>query len=77
MNLMAENKENTHYVLSDYEEAYTDGYHDALVDLLDRLGIEHSECLCYKDKSDDNDSIYTEDESAAITEIIIQTIRKI
>lgn len=43
MDLIDDNKENTHYILNAYDEAYTDGYHDALVDLMNKLGIEHNE----------------------------------
>ncbi len=43
MDLISDNKENMHYVLNEYDQAYTDGYHDALVDLMNKLGIEHNE----------------------------------
>lgn len=43
MDLIADNKDNMHYALNEYDHAYTDGYHDALVDLMNKLGIEHNE----------------------------------
>lgn len=43
MDLIEDNKENGHYILNDYDDGYVDGYHDALVDLMDRLHIEHNE----------------------------------
>ena len=43
MDLIADNKENMHYALNEYDRAYTDGYHDALVDLMNKLCIEHNE----------------------------------
>ena len=42
-NFMYDNKENYHYILNEYDNGYADGYHDALVDLMDALGIEHNE----------------------------------
>jgi len=41
--LIADNKENCHYILNKYDNGYVDGYHDALVDLMNQLGIEHDE----------------------------------
>lgn len=43
IDLISDNKENGHYVLNDYDNGYVDGYHDALVDLMNKLHIEHNE----------------------------------
>ena len=42
-NLMYDNEENLHHILNEYDRGYVDGYHDALVDLMNQLGIEHDE----------------------------------
>ena len=44
LDLIADNKENFKIEnRSEYCEGYADGYNDGLVDLLNRLGIEHNE----------------------------------
>ena len=45
MDLIDDNKENLYYTLSKYDEGYVDGYHDALVDLMNKLGIKHNEMI--------------------------------
>ena len=39
--LIADNEENT--INDSYDNGYYEGYHDALVDLMNKLGIEHNE----------------------------------
>jgi len=41
--LIENNKENHRFCLNPYDEGYCDGYHDALVDLMNQLGISHNE----------------------------------
>ena len=44
LNMIAENDENPEYdLMSEYWEGYMDGYHNALVCLMDKLGIQHNE----------------------------------
>ena len=47
LGLIATNKstrlENSWYGLDEYYTGYADGYHNALVDLLNQLGMEHDE----------------------------------
>lgn len=48
--MIADNKENIEdplYENDGYAIAYVDGYNDSLVDLLNKLGIEHNEELRY------------------------------
>lgn len=45
--LLYDGKDAACYALSLYETAYLDGYHDALVDLMNKLGIEHNEEIIY------------------------------
>ena len=40
-NLIEGNKENFAMSENRYDSGYAEGYHDALVDLLNQLGIEH------------------------------------
>ena len=39
--LIENNKENFNFSQDEYETGYIEGYHDALVDLLNQLHIEH------------------------------------
>ena len=39
--LIADNEENI--INNPYDDGYYEGYHDALVDLMNKLGIEHDE----------------------------------
>ena len=43
--MITSNKENLPYNTSSYDTAYTEGYNDALVDLLNKLGIKHNETI--------------------------------
>lgn len=40
-NLIEGNKDNFAMAENRYDNGYAEGYHDALVDLLNQLGIEH------------------------------------
>lgn len=41
--LIADNEENLQIVKNDYDFGYYEGYHDALVDLMNKFGIQHKE----------------------------------
>lgn len=43
LDLIAKNKENAPYIRNEYDQGYVEGYHDALVDLMNELHIEHNE----------------------------------
>lgn len=41
--LLEDHKVNKAHIDSDYSEGYYDGYNDAMVDLMNKLGIKHDE----------------------------------
>lgn len=38
-----ENEENRETIATSYEEGYMEGYHDAMIELLDWLGVKHDQ----------------------------------
>lgn len=41
--LLANNEQNIEMFAGGYDSGYAEGYHDALVDVMNRMGIQHSE----------------------------------
>ena len=46
--LIENNKKNIHFRVDEYEGGYVEGYNDALVDLLNQLGIKHDYTYYYE-----------------------------